>query len=159
MSFAPDLAALPGGLTIAPGETWNSQYWTRDGASSNLSNGLSIPFSTDNEAAVQFPVTRSSQAEDPATLEVEITLSEPSHTELRVPYATSGTATYGVDWWVDEPNPIVVGPGDVSFSITINVAEDVELQGDETAVVTLGTPSGGVLGTAPVFTLDIVGDD
>ena len=42
--FSPDLAALPGGVVIQPGETWSFQLWFRDGASSNTSDGLAIDF-------------------------------------------------------------------------------------------------------------------
>ncbi len=49
--------------------------------------------------------------------------------------------------------------GETSFEMTIIVAEDVDQEGDETAIVTLGNPAGGILGTAPHFTLTILDDD
>lgn len=46
VSMALDLQNLPQGITVAPGETWFFQYWTRDTnlgfSTNNLSNGLSI---------------------------------------------------------------------------------------------------------------------
>lgn len=46
VSMAIDLQNLPQGITVAPGETWFFQYWTRDTnlgfSTNNLSNGLSI---------------------------------------------------------------------------------------------------------------------
>jgi hypothetical protein len=47
VSFSPDLANLPGGTSIAPGERWSFQFWYRDsnpGATSNFSNGVEILF-------------------------------------------------------------------------------------------------------------------
>jgi len=46
-AFTPDLTTLPGGIVVAPGETWNFQCWFRDtnpGQTSNTSNGLSVLF-------------------------------------------------------------------------------------------------------------------
>ena len=44
VSFSPDLTNLPGGVTIAPGDTWNWQMWYRDGSTSNTTDGLEIKF-------------------------------------------------------------------------------------------------------------------
>ncbi|MEZ6013905.1 MAG: hypothetical protein R3F49_02215 [Planctomycetota bacterium] len=45
--FRPDLAALPGGVVFAAGDTWRFQYWYRDAnptTTSNLSDGLRVQF-------------------------------------------------------------------------------------------------------------------
>jgi hypothetical protein len=47
-SFAPDLANLPGGVTLSPGDTQNFQFWYRDtgfgNAEFNLSDAVSVVF-------------------------------------------------------------------------------------------------------------------
>jgi len=45
VTFEPDALALPSNTTWMPGETWNFQYWTRDGQNpSNFSNLATITF-------------------------------------------------------------------------------------------------------------------
>ncbi|MCP4006460.1 MAG: hypothetical protein GY725_19965 [bacterium] len=161
-SFALDLAALPQGIALQPGETWNFQMWFRDtnpGSTSNTTNGLAVTFATDAAPAIQFPVTLLQTTENAQQFDVAVTLSQAASYDIAVPYTTSGTANYNVDWRVEELNPFVVPAGETSFEMTIVVAEDADLEGDETAIVTLGNPAGGVLGTAPHFTLTILDDD
>ncbi len=160
--FEPDLSALPQGTMFQPGETWNFQIWFRDtnpGLTSNTSNGLAVTFETTGDPAVQFPSTLHELEELTTQFNVAITLSQAADEDIVIPYTTGGTATYNVDWRVEEPNPIIIPAGETSYEMTIIVAEDTDQEGDETGVVTLGTPTGGVLGTAPEFTLTIVDDD
>ena len=42
VAFSPDLAQLPQGQVVLPGETWRFQLWHRDGASSNFSSSLAF---------------------------------------------------------------------------------------------------------------------
>ncbi|MCP4037412.1 MAG: hypothetical protein GY733_10780 [bacterium] len=161
-SFAPDLFTLPQSTTFQPGDTWSFQMWYRDvnpGSTSNATNGLAITFATTGDPAAQFPVTLLEEEEEARQLSVAITLSQPSARDVLVPYSTGGTATYNVDWRVEETNPIVIPAGETSFEVTIMVAEDGSQEPDETGVITLQAPTGGVLGTAPEFTLTIVDDD
>ncbi len=162
VTFSPDLTALPQATVLQPGDTWNFQMWFRDvnpGPTSNTTNGLAVTFATAGNPAVQFPATLLSQVEETVQLSVTVTLSQAASHDVLVPYTTSGTATYNVDWRVEEANPIVIPAGETSYEMTVIVAEDTDQEGDETGVVTLGTPTGGVLGTAPEFTLTIVDDD
>jgi hypothetical protein len=73
---------------------------------------------------VQFPLAASSVVEQATTIEVEITLSEPTHSDMSVPYTTGGTATYDTDWRIEEPNPILIPAGDVSITMTLVLAND-----------------------------------
>ncbi len=162
MSFEPDLTALPQATVFRPGETWNFQLWFRDvnpGPTSNTTNGLAVTFATTGDPAVQFPRTLRRELEETMQLVVTVTLSQPAGVDVSVPFSTGGTATYNGDWRVEEPNPFVIPAGETSFDMTLIVAEDAMQEGDETAIVTLGAPTGGVLGTAPEFTLTIEDDD
>ncbi|MCP3917467.1 MAG: hypothetical protein GY711_18130 [bacterium] len=162
VGFAPDLTRLPQGTVFQPGETWNFQLWFRDvnpGQTSNTTDGLAITFETGGAPTVQFPATLTELEEQATTFEVEITLSQPTETDVSVPYTVGGTATADVDWRVEEPNPLSIPAGTMSVGMTIVVVEDSEQEGDENAVVLLQAPTGAVLGTAPQFTLTIVDDD
>ncbi len=160
--FTPDLSQLPQGIVVQPGETWNFQMWFRDtnpGQTSNTTNGLAVAFETSGTPAVQFPSTLLELEEDTTQFELAISLSQPSLVDVVVPYTIRGSATNNVDWRSEEPNPIIVPAGETVIQMTIVVAEDDSIEGTETGVITLGAPSGGVLGTAPEFTLTIVDDD
>ncbi len=162
VSFTPDLANLPQGTVFQSGETWNFQMWFRDvdpGPTSNTSNGLAITFATTGDPAVQFPATLLEIEEEATQFSIPITLSQRAEQDVVIPYSTGGTATYSVDWRVEELNPITIPAGSISVQMTIVVAEDAGHEANETGVVTLGVPSGGVLGTASQFTLTIIDDD
>ncbi|MCP3915023.1 MAG: hypothetical protein GY711_05670 [bacterium] len=161
-SFFPDLLALPQNTVIVPGETWSFQYWFRDmnpGVTSNTTNGLAITFETNADPTTQFPATLLQVDEDALQLSVIVTLSQETDQDVIVPYTTSGTAEYNTDWRVEESSPIVVPAGESSFEMTIIVAGDAIQESDETGIIALGPPTGGVLGTASEFTLTIRDDD
>ncbi len=161
-TFVPDLSALPQGVSFSPGDTWSFQMWFRDanpGQTSNTTNGLAVTFETTGEPAVQFPASLLSLVEDATQIEVDVTLSQVTFEDVVIPYSVSGSATYNIDWRIEEVNPIVMPAGETSVTMTLVIAEDSVQEPDETAIITLGTPSGGVAGTASTFKLTIVDDD
>ncbi len=161
-TFEPDLAALPQGTLFQAGETWNFQMWYRDSnpnTTSNTSNGLAITFTTTGLPSVQFPETILRAEEETTQVEVVLTLSQPSEQSVDIAYATSGTAAYNTDWRVEEVNPFTVEAGATSASMTVVIAEDGAIEGDETAIITLIAPVDAILGTASEFTLTIEDDD
>jgi hypothetical protein len=136
--------------------------WYRDqnpGPTSNTTNGLAITFTTPGYPSVQFPVTLRTVEEEATQIEVLVTLSQSAEHDVTVPWSTSGTATENVDWRVEEDNPFVIVAGETTFSMTVTLGEDLDQEGDETAIVQLGMPAGGCLGTAATFTLTIGDDD
>ncbi len=160
--FSPDLTALPQGATFHPGDTWNFQIWFRDtnpGPTSNTTNGLALTFATSADPSVQFPVTLGVTPEDASRVGVTITLSQETSHDVLIPYTTSGTSIYGVDWRLNTPSPIVIPAGSPAIEVSFIIAEDQETENDETAILTLGPPTGGVIGTATQFTLTIEDDD
>ena len=57
MSYTPNLAHPPGGVTVGSGETWNFQCWFRDqnpGPTSNLSDAVSLTFSANPVPVASF---------------------------------------------------------------------------------------------------------
>ncbi|MCP3915313.1 MAG: hypothetical protein GY711_07140 [bacterium] len=153
VTFTPDLGALPLGLQVQPGETWNFQMWFRDQLTSNTSNAVALTFETNGDPAVQFPVTLMDVEEEATQVSVLVTLSQRAEHDVVVPFTTGGTASYGVDWRVGETNPFVVPAGELSREMRLVIAEDGDVEGDETAIVVLGVAA------AQEMTLTIVDDD
>ncbi len=162
VEFAPDFTALPPGASFQPGDTWNFQLWFRDlnpSLTSNTSQAIEVFFtgSAGPELALVAPERRAT--EEAIQFDVHLRLSRPSTSDILVPYTEGGTATDGVDWRVESTNPLVIRAGELCASLVITVAEDQEVEGDETAVVTLTSPAEAVLGEVAEFTLTIVDDD
>ncbi|HUP91651.1 MAG TPA: Calx-beta domain-containing protein [Solimonas sp.] len=118
----------------------------------------------DNDTAtgtpqVNFRDAASNAAENAGVQFVTVEVSPPSPNQVTVPFTLSGSATPGADY--DEPgSPLVIPPAG-SASITIGLIDDAGAEGNETVVITLGTPSGGgaTLGSTPVHTMTVVDDE
>ncbi|MCP3914095.1 MAG: hypothetical protein GY711_00890 [bacterium] len=162
VSFALSFETLPQGIQFQPGETWSFQMWFRDvnpGSTSNMSNGLAVTLVTPGDPAVQFPVTLRREIENAVQVPVEVTLSQPAEGNVIVPYTLGGTAAVGVDWDIDPPSPAVIPAGETSVTLTATIIEDSDVEGEEIATVTLGSPLGGVPGTTLEFQITILDDD
>jgi hypothetical protein len=79
---------------------------------------------------------------------------------VTVPYtASAGTATAGVDFTA-VAGVLTFGPGTASRTFTVPTLADTVVEGDETVVLTLGTPTGGAtLGALGTAMLTIAEDD
>ncbi|TWT55071.1 Calx-beta domain protein [Rubripirellula amarantea] len=118
---------------------------------------------TDNDVtgatpAVNVSVASQSGSESVGTLTFNVTLSNTSATDVTIPFTVSGTATDGTDFTITG-SPITITPGFLSAPIVITLTDDVDVESDETVVVTLGTPIGATLGLTTVHTATIVDDD
>jgi hypothetical protein len=161
-AFEPVLATLPQGTVIAPGETWSFQMWFRDsnpGSTSNTTNALALTFAASGDPRAQFPVSVLRRTEATTQFQVQVTLSHASSQVVQIPFTIGGTATDQVDWRVETSSPLIIAPGDTTAQLTITLADDLLQEADETATVTLQTPTNASLGTQPCFTLTIVDDD
>ena len=79
--------------------------------------------------------------------------------DVQVPFTVGGTATDQVDWRVESSSPLTIPAGALSVPLTITMADDTLQEGDETALVILGSPVNATLGTQPTLTLTIVDND
>ena len=77
---------------------------------------------------------------------------------VSVPLQFSGTAVQGIDYTIS-PNPVTFAAGDRSQTVTITVNDDAAAEGTEKATISLGTPTGALLGTPTNFNLTIADTD
>lgn len=92
----------------------------------------------------------------PASVAVE--LSGPSGFDVTVPVTVSGTATDGVDFTYG-PTSLTILAGDVLGTVDVTALDDTDVEGNETVILTLGTPTGATLGAPADHTVTLVDDD
>jgi hypothetical protein len=91
------------------------------------------------------------------TVTVELTAT--AGVPVTVPYTVGGTADGG---GVDHDlvaGDFYIPPGSLTADVTFELVDDVEVEGDETIIVTLGTPQNAILGTPSEQTITIVDTD
>jgi hypothetical protein len=97
------------------------------------------------------------ESQGTVTLTVELTAT--AGVPVTVPYTVVGTADGGgVDHDLADGN-FYLPAGRLTDDVTFQVADDVEVEGDETVVVTLGAPQNATLGTPSEQTITIVDTD
>ncbi|MFH1089914.1 MAG: Calx-beta domain-containing protein, partial [Candidatus Uhrbacteria bacterium] len=113
---------------------------------------------TDNDVAPTVTVTSTSQskAEDAGTASVTIQLNTASGLDVTIPFTLSGTAASGSVDYSTTASPITITAGQTTTTITYTITNDALDENDETAIVTLGAPTNGTLGTDIEHTLTIV---
>lgn len=100
----------------------------------------------DTPPQVSFNSAYQVVSEEIGTYYTTIYLDEVSGKDITVPFSTSGTVTAG-DFTIVNPSPLTIPAGDQSADIEITIAEGDGYEEDETLVLTLDTPTNGVLGT------------
>ncbi len=107
---------------------------------------------------VTLSTASQSGSENAGPLTVTATLSQASESTVTVPFTVSGTANNGTDFTVTS-SPFSFAPGVTTASISINVTDDLIDEGNETVVVTLGTPVGANLGGITTHIATIIDND
>ena len=116
---------------------------------------------TDNDAAsVEFNATSSNGAESVSSAVLQVDLSAQSSSAVTVAYAVTGTATgSGTDFTLAD-GTLTIPANTSSADITIaSIVDDSLVEGSETVIVTLSSPSGASLGTNTVHTYTITDND
>ncbi|MBL7688723.1 MAG: DUF2341 domain-containing protein, partial [Bdellovibrionaceae bacterium] len=85
---------------------------------------------------------------------ITVQLNTSATTTITIPYTVSGTATAGTDHSRVSGN-LVINGGSSSGSLNTYVLRDNLVEGSETAILTLGTPTGASLGPDTVHTVTI----
>jgi hypothetical protein len=115
---------------------------------------------TGGGSVVSVASATSSAAEDAGTVNITVQVSPTSTTAITVPFTITGTANGGgVDYSFSPASPLTIPANAASANIVVTVVNDTATEGDETVVVTLGTPTGATLGTATTHTLTISAND
>ncbi|MCP3919117.1 MAG: hypothetical protein GY711_26540 [bacterium] len=156
-----DARTAPPMANLGPGQTWNFQCWFRDvtsGPTSNTSDAVTITF----RAGVGPHLLWGGDLtiiEETTQIDALLRVDARSIEDVTVNYALSGTATDIIDFRVEVSNPITIPAGEVCVPIPITIAEDTEIEGNETVILTLFGPSEAILGDPRTMTLVIVDDD
>ncbi|MBA3683706.1 MAG: hypothetical protein H0W72_00440 [Planctomycetes bacterium] len=110
----------------------------------------------DDAPTVVFSAASANRAENGAAIAVNVTLSAASGRTVTVPYAVSGTAS-AADYTIAAPgaSPLVFAVGETSKAVTATPIDDALAEGDETVVLTLGTPANATVGAPAIYTLTI----
>ena len=115
---------------------------------------------TINQQMVEFASAAQNGPESTGTFTATVQLAGTTDVAVQVPFTVSGTATAGVanDFTVTG-SPLTIPAGELSANIVVTINDDSEIESDETVVLTLGTPSLGILGTVTGHTATINDDD
>ena len=73
------------------------------------------------------------------TMTITAQLSAVSGLDVSVPFSLSGTATENTDYTITS-SPITIAAGSTMETITITIVADDFYEGNETVIVTMGTP-------------------
>lgn len=118
---------------------------------------------TDNDSAaptVYFGSASQSGPEKVGSMTIAVQLSAMSGDDVTVPFSVSGSASEGAgnDFTITS-SPVTISAGDTSASISIVVNDDGLVEGNETVVVTMGTPTNADKGSPDVHTATITDND
>lgn len=108
---------------------------------------------------VQFTATSSNGSESVTPANLQVSLSVTSAVDVTVLYTiTGGTASNTIDYTVPG-NLLTIPAGAASADIPLSVVGDLLDENNETVVVTISSPTGGILGANTVHTYTINDDD
>ena len=96
---------------------------------------------------VGFAQPSMTQDETSGLLMIEVTLAAGATGEVRVPFTFSGSATIDDDYMAT-PGMLTFALGETSKSIPVMIIADQVAEGPESIAITLGTPTGAMLGAA-----------
>jgi Cu/Zn superoxide dismutase len=105
---------------------------------------------------VSFTAAAQSVSEGVGTATITAQLSSASTQTVTVPFTVGGTADNPADYTITA-SPLTITAGNTSATVTVTVVADAVAEGDETVIVTLGTPTNATLGATTVHTLTISG--
>ncbi|MEN8219442.1 MAG: right-handed parallel beta-helix repeat-containing protein [Pseudomonadota bacterium] len=109
---------------------------------------------------VQFSSSSYEVNESDGTATISVTRTGSNKGAISVKYATSDdTATEGEDY-IETSGRLQWANGDKSKkTFTVDIIDDIDEEGEEELIVSLGNPAGAVLGTPDTATLSILDDD
>ncbi|MCB2181051.1 MAG: right-handed parallel beta-helix repeat-containing protein [Desulfobulbaceae bacterium] len=118
---------------------------------------------TDDDAAPSVTFTSASQAtaDESGIATITAELSAVSGRDVTMPFIVNGTSTAdggGTDYSISS-SPLTITAGNTSADITVTIATDSDIEGDETVIVNMGTPSNATQGVTTTHTVTITDDD
>ena len=106
---------------------------------------------------VSFATAASSDTEGPNTVNVLVTLSAAATAPVTIPFTVGGSAT-AADATV-AAGPLVIPIGGTSGTIVVDLLQDTLSEGRERVLLTLGTPTNGLLGAITSHQVVILDDE
>lgn len=142
-----------------PDETLTVGFVSVDNADTGAlrSHDLTI-IDDDDPPSISFAASSATAVEDDLLAVLGVELSAVSGFDVTVPITVSGTATPGVDFTFS-PASLTVPAGSSSGSVDVTLLDDSDVETPETAVFTLGAPTGASMGAIPSISLLIIDDD
>ena len=120
----------------------------------------------DGPPRASFAMTSQHADESVGVMGVSVELSWPATSPVVIPIIITGTATEPADFQVLRTHLTVGNTAQVSFapgerfkSLKIRVADDTDEEPDETIILTMGTPTGAILGDGTVTSITINAND
>jgi VCBS repeat-containing protein len=110
-------------------------------------------------STVSFNVSTVTVNESAGTILLTVTRTGSTAQQISIPFSIGGTATNSSDYTVTS-SPLVILAGSSASSIQLSIIDDSIVEGNETVIFTLGTPtSGTTLGSPASETVTIVDND
>ena len=178
-SAVSDYVFTNGTLTFAPGQT-NISFLVKivndtlpepdeflNLTLSNPSGGASlVPYPTavltifDDDVTLSFSSPTYSVTESFTNVTIPVFRSGATDVTSTVQYTIAdGTATAASSDYSGVNGTLIFAPGVVSNSFTVSVFDDAIVEGNETVILTLLNPTGGLLGGQPSAVLSIIDND
>ncbi len=129
--------------------------WTGGGGGGGGGGGETTP-------DVQFTVVSQNVDENTLSFSVSVSLSAASSNDVSVPFSINASSTAAgslVDYKLNTSSPLEISAGTTSVNIGFTVVDDLLVEGAETIVIDLGTPTNANLGTNTTHTVTIIDND
>jgi hypothetical protein len=107
---------------------------------------------------VQWQLANQAVSEAVGTAKITATLNAMSANDVVVPFTVSGTSASPADHNL-AAGSVKIPAGSLSADVSVAIVDDTIDENNETLVVTMGTPTGAVLGATTVHTLTINDND
>lgn len=147
--------SVTGDIGYEPNETIRISLVDPTGAVIGTNGTYTHTITNDDALPVVSFTSATSNATEGASAIATVTLSTISNTNTVIPFTIGGSATSISDYSLLQTSPITIPSGSTSATITIQTLTDSIYEGNETVVLTLGTPTGATLGAPATHTLTI----
>jgi hypothetical protein len=108
---------------------------------------------------VTFTTASQSSVNETGSMTITAELSATSASTVTIPFTVTGTATGGGTDYSITASPVTITAGNLTTTITITLSNDLIYEGNETVIVTMGTPTNATQGATTVHTATITEDD
>ena len=136
--------AYPGSKSVA---------YTYNTGSTRTARSATVPGAT-----VTFTSAGQSGSEGVGTMSITVQLSQTVGNTVTVPFTVTGNASGGTDYTITN-SPVTIPSGQTETTIDITVVNDTDVEGDETVIVTMGTPTNATQGATTQHTATITDND